>query len=998
MRMMDELKPLFLYSANKKVYAPIDEKDKRRNSAILLLTPSLEISNRLMNLPYIHNPDLFVSYYMDRNIMAYIDNVDIEKIEFDEKEEEALSEAMQKGWDKKIKFKCDDNVSITDRSYIEPIFNSNITPYLKILRINSIPTEIKVHVYPTVTALREGAPKPILNFYKDNLYSYSEKNNIHLISRLNYDPIVMGGTYEMYIITELLYCIIMQYNPKCNSTVVRGIASSYSGRTTWIKNNYNTISKTNSDIFSKIINRIIKQKKDDIVYKYIVSADIMVFADYDRTNMTNFVKSIVYKESTLTYSERQRLLPSEFGLPSKRAYPMHDEEHVRLAIKMFNQCDTNDEEELAEAIKNKIKKFGLEDIKVSASNRFRKYYAPQTSKKENTLLEVSLNDFESDILSKDNNHPEYSDSLRNVNFDGSSYGEIFKDEDDNLIAFYMTEKKDDGFIWITSIGVSSKYKNNKSFLSQLFSRIYDRQDATHIAVSKYEYENGYLKKFYDKNFEVYDETKDAYLMRIEESAPVSFENTDYGDIMKICSHLSNDELKRITFYDTYRDSKFVIKRIIKRVGSHPAGFLDVYQFPSKPEIAQIVIAVDPNYRDQHIADSMVKELIESDLHDKYSFDMYYWTAHPENIASQNLAIKNGFENTNSIDKYGRYVFIKIMNTPYSPLKEFSLDYDNGFTITENALITGNMGIFYEVDNKQYSKKLKQYLYNERIKNNKGTLEVYEKIKTMNPNIKKMYVKIKMYKKQNLFVDLYYYNALFLQNNYLKSDKAINLYFEFLNRLINNTEIDSEYSKKTIFIPVDNDSWTIEPGTDLFDFKKNLNPISIIFRLIRTNLPALRKEWGNKSIVFVGSRGYFTVDFNSFDVKDLPRFKTNLRKLRSSNELIEDDYEKDILSDDTEDEAPNKDSSKAMANKMINKIEFGSSIKVNDVSGTSTTSATRSRSIPHLQISKEPLLSISDEDSIAIVSIDPDGYKGFSKQDSNKVIANITKVDAYCIPK
>ena len=33
MRMMDELKPLFLYSATKKVYAPIDEKDRKYHSS-----------------------------------------------------------------------------------------------------------------------------------------------------------------------------------------------------------------------------------------------------------------------------------------------------------------------------------------------------------------------------------------------------------------------------------------------------------------------------------------------------------------------------------------------------------------------------------------------------------------------------------------------------------------------------------------------------------------------------------------------------------------------------------------------------------------------------------------------------------------------------------------------------------------------------------------------------------------------------------------------------
>ena len=65
MRMMDELKPLFLYSASKKVYVPIDEKDRKKGSAILLLTPSMEVSSQLMKLPYLVNPMIYKSFYID---------------------------------------------------------------------------------------------------------------------------------------------------------------------------------------------------------------------------------------------------------------------------------------------------------------------------------------------------------------------------------------------------------------------------------------------------------------------------------------------------------------------------------------------------------------------------------------------------------------------------------------------------------------------------------------------------------------------------------------------------------------------------------------------------------------------------------------------------------------------------------------------------------------------------------------------------------------------
>ena len=119
MRMMDELRPLFLYSANKKVYAPIDEKDKKHGSAILLLTPNMETSSRLMKLPYIYNPDLFNSFYIDRNVMAYIDKVGEENIEFDEQEENTLSEAMMVSWIKRCKVRFLEGTSIMDKRYIE---------------------------------------------------------------------------------------------------------------------------------------------------------------------------------------------------------------------------------------------------------------------------------------------------------------------------------------------------------------------------------------------------------------------------------------------------------------------------------------------------------------------------------------------------------------------------------------------------------------------------------------------------------------------------------------------------------------------------------------------------------------------------------------------------------------------------------------------------------------------------------------------------------------
>ena len=122
-------------------------------------------------------------------------------------------------------------------------------------------------------------------------------------------------------------------------------------------------------------------------------------------------------------------------------------------------------------------------------------------------------------------------------------------------------------------------------------------------------------------------------------------------------------------------------------------------------------------------------------------------------------------------------------------------------------------------------------------------------------------------------------------------------------------------------------------TDIFDYRKNINPISVIFRLVRTNPSALKKEFGNKDIIFVGSRGYFKIDFNKFEVKDLNRVKINLRKLMSVDERIEDDFENDELGNDGDDKVGGRsnDSSKAIAANVINTIERGTGVSINNIS-------------------------------------------------------------------
>lgn len=1534
MRMMNELKHLFLYSANKKVYAPIDEKDKKRNAAILLLTSRLEDSIRLMNLPYVYNPNLFTSFFVDRNVMAYINSDGVANLDFDEQEEEKLSESMTSIWNSKCEFKFDDKASIVDQSYIRDVYNKKTTDRLRtMLGLKKIPDKIKVVVHPTETKLKDSAPKRVFNVFKGKMYSYSYNGEIHVLSKYVYDQNRMCGPYELYLEAELFACILCMYNEELPLVAVKGIALVLSGAYQWIKDNKTDIDDELPEWkFAKTTYNMIKKDGIKALERYIITGDIYIYTKFNTKTAFTGLQGLIFEE-TLSYFDRQRLLPSEFGIPNKRAYPMPDEDHVRAAVRMFNNCDPDDEKELAQSIIKKMKKFGITDIRVGATNRFRKYYNPE-SKRETALLEtnissslddefkkrtyISLSSFEADNLNANKPHEEFARELRHVRINNKSFGEIFVDKNTGELAcFYMTEEKDDGVVWITALEIAKEFQGH-GLSRQLLMRIFDFQNATHLSVNK---KNKVAIKIYERDFEVYDETDSIFFMRLKGYKPhngsfkydfsnmskdvhtiidslskedanhigngywvdsdhvifrdveyrngkpvgfidvyllprykrtglvvlavsdgykhqgigkslankakqmlrsnddidklrwltdsdneasismakslgfklnkdgqtekefifeatlingdlktdddllkwmqkniryvnftklksaeevfdsktgschdqvmyelnelrklgyknvqvwfimectdqgqggethsavtyekdgktyyfenawsknagihelkdsveklfywyhkngkwgnikeyenigvsrfngkpgmslqdlvnssetvtesmvlnelatipdnkivvgtdfhfvgyddeqqdiilkpdsyinniikkqnelvgndgvfiflgdllykgfhsefeipanmkkkviplikkfkgkykvlirgnhdnlpdkfyietlgfthvcssltygnivfthqpeivndpkvnihghihgartyieknptnyadvyaiggeklrmatlpdilekqkeyeetikqgtninkvdphlfidgekleldkivtESFANSDYEDILKICSHLSSEELARITFYDTYRNSQFVIKRIIHYEGGEPVGFLDVYQFPSKSEIAQIVIAVDNRYHGQGIGNEMTTELMNSGLENNHDFEMYYWTAHPENQASQNLALKHGFQDACYMDKYGRIVFTKRVR-PHKGLWEEIPEYMRPITgqedcyVDECAFITESFAFFNEADDK-YSDRLRRYLYKERIKNNKGTLEIYDRVKASGLNIRKMYLKIEMYKKYNLFIDLSYYHSIFLENNLLKLDKAVNFYFDFLNRLINNPEIDKEYKKKTIFIPIDAGTWPVKPGTDITDYKSNLNPISIIVRLIRTNPGLLKKAWGNKDIVFVGSRGYFKIDFNKFELKNITRLKSNLRKLMSSTEPVEDEYEADELGSDSEDNisAKNVDSKKAMAAKMIDKIETGTSIKIDDVSAAVITPENVEKKlesfVDHLRLN--PTLipvdgQIKEDFGVAVVVIDPEGPDGYEK---------IKGIETYCMPK
>lgn len=255
-----------------------------------------------------------------------------------------------------------------------------------------------------------------------------------------------------------------------------------------------------------------------------------------------------------------------------------------------------------------------------------------------------------------------------------------------------------------------------------------------------------------------------------------------------------------------------------------------------------------------------------------------------------------------------------------------INYDHleGDSINEVYCKLGNKVIFFnelydeEIYNEAtgYNTKYKTLLYNDRIRNNKEVINLYKKVKADNPWIKKAFISYERYQNLNLFIDLYYYNQTYLNNNTFTVTKSIDMYFEFIRRFILDKRIDKAgYTKKTVFVPVY--GWNPKENTKLFDYLKNLNPISVFFKKMKLSKEDL-KIFDGIDFIFFGKNGYFkmnTANLKEDDYRKFMRFATAL----NDNELIDDS--------DEPDNSPN-----GITTSILDKLETNKGIVVHSLTG------------------------------------------------------------------
>lgn len=296
-------------------------------------------------------------------------------------------------------------------------------------------------------------------------------------------------------------------------------------------------------------------------------------------------------------------------------------------------------------------------------------------------------------------------------------------------------------------------------------------------------------------------------------------------------------------------------------------------------------------------------------------------------------------------------------------------------LTEDNCIKLNNGDYtntmYVLEDSIYNTQFKRILYKDRLRTNKDVFGIYDMIKQDVPYINRTYIDYQKYKNKNLIIDTFFYNSIFANKNIWINDKAVNLYFDLINRFIDDNRLTPlGYNKlNTVLVPISD--W-IENEESL-DYKKNVNLISVILRLVKTSSDLLQK-WKGVNFIFLTTKGYFSCDLSTLNKQTVVRFKVLLNKLINGDPIVDDD--------------PNKESTKAIMINIVDKIEDDAHIQINKLTGDKVSDSNKKEVIDKIEKAAE----ISNNSDETLDKLDTDErikkiLDDLSNQEEDKVKIN-----------
>lgn len=510
----------------------------------------------------------------------------------------------------------------------------------------------------------------------------------------------------------------------------------------------------------------------DWFYSYYMEKSINAVLS-ESTNTIDHFEEDVIMEAKLKTSARKKLKDSDFGIPSKRKYPLNDEDHVRAAIRMFNHCEKEDEKELAENIIKKIKEYKMTNLEVSEENRFYKYYHAVDEFYQEVHDNVTG---ERVICISKNDTEKLKKRMLKMTHDlekrisGKTFTELGSISNLEYIILYEDNHTFDGYIVIhkegtKAVGYCNVDSNNQDIVKDIMSKMLKMMQN----VLFYNESNNPI---YDNGVEMINKgDKTKYNV-----------NTIYGSLLNIFKRHSIDDITKMKYFvKPYKyDKIFNIEKVFK------------FKAPTVG-----------------------------------------------NLVTENYV---RFDNNQ----------VMIMDT-----------------LNESSASSGY---------------LRRILYNERMKSNNEIIDIYRMMKQSTNKIRFTKLALSQYKGNNLYIDNWYYNESFNHKNTYTLDKGVNVYNDFLSRILNPSKYEIYgYNRFTVFLPVY--SWS---APDNFtSYTEDINPISTIIRLVKSKGTKALGDWKNLEFVFFGRNGYFKATPGELDRVTIHKFESNIKKL-AANAPIESD--------------------------------------------------------------------------------------------------------------
>ena len=1059
MILMDEMVPLRLYSSKLRAYIPFNPANKKKGAMITLLTNGVDDSIQLINMPYIHNPNYFISYYLNRNVKYFLTkngNVTIEDEEEDEGEE-AVQEAVLHTF-KPSNPQFDSEGSSHDLKVLSDNFaKKKFDKWYDYFRIKK-----EKRIYPTVYGFNTLASmakaisdKTIMDDGKLILNSYNTAMEIFVLNSSEYNIKNADGPYEMYCENAIITYVVDTQFKNASWYLANQVGTALSGAADYLyqKNNFKTDDKLSAAI---MISRFEKEYGRSEIIDLCRTGNYSKLAKLGARDFIARVKPIFQKpkhetaiqESDGTHGDVMRVYKAmnatdQRFISSDGSYQTasdnnvcyrHIEREGFLNIKGFVEC-FRDFDDIASVVIGVHPKFRGEGLASKMMSQMLKDFpkenpeinelvwrADAKNKKSRKLAEK----FGFKLIRESNIQAVYRYEFKPSHKYDDIPDEILSDKD--LIKWVKKNLSLD----TSYVTKSTKLMSIKDIIHKKNVRQIDAAYFCYKAIQKmsldcvlclyteHSDENSLQVNFGDIHAAVVywytpdtlilmDPLNDAlklgygvikrdamldYQVKLHEAYKWGDINTYpyiieyvpfdadiqpgkliYKDIFKIDTLVQKASLRKYSLLEFSTNSKLsppemrnnqiqmnlqrlkkvkIDDKVIEKYGTLMPGlhhlrttnnctgylFLDPDSKPKKDRpvcyynvqrkkdenYGEVVwlqgIEVDEDYQGRGLAKQLLQMAIAND-------GVTNLAVNKNNEVAYRLYTSMGFR------QYNINGSMINMQLPKKKLKEVHIDHmDDNMLIFENQVV-----IFTEaLSQKSYDQRLKRYLFKQRLKNSSMQISLYNQVKDACPVIRKAFVSPAMYNGLNLFVDLGYYNKLFLQNNTTVKDIAIQFYWDFVNRLIDNAiepEYRSWYSKNTIFIPVWSNAWPVQPNSYVYDWKVNLNPISMIFRMLRRNPAELKNKWGKLDVVFIGKTGYFKVNFKTFELKNLTKFKVRLEKLWRG-ELIDRDPDEDGYQYGSSELSADRDSTSAIAVKVIDKIEDSTGIEVNNVTSAITT--------------------------------------------------------------